>query len=142
MTDPAAVAARGVAITPDEHLAAGMRGATRAQILDHVFRGIESHFEADRAGEVDAVVRWRITGRADGDSDRYDLEIRDGRCRVAHELAEHPRVTLTLDGVDFLKLVTGNVDGPDLLLRRRLRITGDTAFAARIADLFRIPTPR
>lgn len=140
VTDPAAIA-RGVATTPDEQLAHGMSGEARQAILDQVFLRMEEHFDPARAEGVDAVVRWRITGRPDGEADRYEVTIRDGRCSVSRDLVERPRVTITLDGVDFLKLVTGNADGPALLLRRRLRITGDLAFAARVAAFFRVPRP-
>ena len=141
VTDPAAVA-RGVAATPDEHLAQGMRGETRDAILEQVFRRMEQHFDPSRAEGVDAVVRWRITGRPDGDADRFEVTIRDGRCSVSRDdLVERPRATVTLDGVDFLKLVTGNADGPGLLLGRRLRVAGDLAFAARLSSFFRIPRP-
>jgi putative sterol carrier protein len=48
-------------------------------------------------------------------------------------------VTLRLDGVDFMRLVTGNASGPMLFMRRRLKIEGDLMFAVQIQSMFAIP---
>jgi putative sterol carrier protein len=49
-------------------------------------------------------------------------------------------VTLALDGVDFMRLVTGNAAGPTLFMSGKLKIEGDLMFAPQIATMFRIPT--
>jgi putative sterol carrier protein len=132
----AAQFARSVATTSDAELAAGMRSELRGQILDEIFKRMEEHFRAEKAQNVDAVVHFHIT---EGGEDRYELVIRDGSCAVNHPPTGDPRVTLTVDGVSFLKLVTGNASGPELFLRRRLRIKGDLVFAASVPGMFRIP---
>jgi predicted lipid carrier protein YhbT len=48
-------------------------------------------------------------------------------------------VTLKLDGLDFLKLVTGNANGPALFMSRKLKIEGDLMFSAQIQSMFTIP---
>jgi putative sterol carrier protein len=136
--DPAAFA-RSVASTPDDQLADGMRGEFRGQILDEIFDRMTTHFHTDRAQGIDGVVHWRISGRPDGDYDRYEVVIRDASCTVSKESREDARVTLTVDAVSFLKLVTGNAGGPELFLRRKLKIKGDLMFAAQVPALFAIP---
>jgi hypothetical protein len=74
--------ARSVAATKDKHLAEGMRGPLREQVLDEIFRRMEEHFEPRRADGLDAVIRFRIGGRADGGYDRYDVEVRAGEIDV------------------------------------------------------------
>jgi putative sterol carrier protein len=49
-------------------------------------------------------------------------------------------VTFTLDGVDFLKLVTNNVQGPELFMTGKLKLEGDMMFAAQLPALFTIPS--
>ena len=68
-----------------------------------------------------------------------DLPVAVLICRVTDEPSWSPRVTLTTDGVDFLKLVTGNVSGPKLFMTGRLKVEGDLMFAAGAAALFRLP---
>jgi putative sterol carrier protein len=136
----AAQFARGVATTPDAELAAGMRSEFRGQILDEIFGRMEAHFRADRAQKIDGVVHFRITDRPDGGEDRYEVVIRNGTCALNQPPEHEARVTLIVDPVNFLKLVTGNASGPELFLRRKLRIKGDLIFAASVPGLFKIPT--
>ena len=105
-------------------------------VLDDVFRRMKQRCDLSRAPGLDAVVRWRITGRPGGGIERYELVLRDGRCRVSRELVERPTVTLTLDLEDLLDLAGGRTDGPTLLLARRLSIAGDLPLAARLPALF------
>lgn len=52
---------------------------------------------------------------------------------------QDPRVTLTLNGIDFLRLVTGNASGPMMFMSGKLKIEGDLMFSAQIQAMFRIP---
>jgi putative sterol carrier protein len=139
--DPSAVQAeefsRSIGETPDAELHEGMRGPLRDQVIAEVFQRMEQHFKAD--GGEEAVIHWAIAGRPDGGVDRWEVVIADRGCTASAELRSDPRVTLNLDGVDFLKLVTGNVSGPTLFMSGKLRIEGDLMFSTRIQSMFTIP---
>ena len=109
-------------------------------MLDEIFRRFPEYLDADRTRGLRAAVKWKITGRADGEADRYLLLVDDGSCRVEKDAVAEPRATITLDGADFLRLVTGNASPPMMFMRGRLRVAGDLAFAARLTSLFRIPS--
>ena len=142
--DPGAVdaeeLARNMSSATDEQLAGLMSGPMRGQILNEIFRRMSEHFRPESARDIDAVIHWRIGGRPDGGADEYETVIRDGACEV-HEGLESgsPRVAFTIDGVDFLRLVTGNAAGPMLFMGGKLKIEGDMIFAASAASLFAIP---
>jgi putative sterol carrier protein len=136
--DPAQFA-RSVADTSDENLAEGMRSEYRGVVLEGIFQGMVDHFEPAKAQDVDAVIHWKIGGRADGGHDTYELVIKDGVCSYSKEPKLDPRLTFTVDGVDFLRLVTGNASGPRMFMFGKLKIEGDLLFAARVQGLFRIP---
>jgi putative sterol carrier protein len=136
--DPAEFA-KSVATTPDEQLAEGMRGPLRHQILSEIFRRMEEHVDASKAQGVDAVMHWKITGGPDDSVDHYEAMIQNGTCKVTDQPTSSPRVTFTIGGVEFLKLVTGNVDGPKLFMTGGLKIDGNLMFAAQAAGLFRVP---
>jgi putative sterol carrier protein len=136
--DPAQFA-RSVATTPDDQLAEGMRSELRGQVLAEIFRRMEEHMDPAKAGDVEAVMHWRITGGPDGSVDHWEAVIDNGTCSVSDQPSRSPRVTFTVDGVNFLKLVTGNVGGPKLFMTGGLKIDGDLMFAARVAGLFEIP---
>jgi putative sterol carrier protein len=139
--DPIAMA-RAIASTSDDQLRAGMRGALRDVVLQEVFKRFPDYLDVDRTRGVRAAVKWKLTGRADGAADRYLLLLDNGDCRVEKAGDAKPRVTITMDGADFLKLVTGNANPPMMFMRGRLRVAGDLGFAARLAGFFRIPSAR
>ncbi len=139
--DPSSVEAedfaRGIGGTSDEKLRQGVEGPLRDQILGEIFRRMEEHFKPG-SGQ-DAVIHWKITGRPEGGEDTWEVVIADGRCTSSGELTAEPRATLKIDGVPFLKLVTGNANGPMLFMSGKLKIEGDLMFAAQIQSMFTIP---
>ncbi len=129
---------RSIGETPDEELREGMRGPLRDQVIAEVFQRMEQHFKP--GGGEDAVIHWAIAGRPDGGDDQWEVVIAGGRCTASAEPRSDPRVTLRLDGVDFLRLVTGNVSGPTLFMSGKLMIEGDLMFSAQIQSMFTIPS--
>ena len=132
--------AKNMSQATDEQLAELMAGPMRAQILDEIFRRMEEHFRADAAGDTEAVIHWRIGGK-DGDAyDEFESVISGGTCKVHRGFeSQGARVTFTIGGADFLRLVSGNAAGPMLFMSGKLKIEGDMMFAASAASLFVIP---
>ncbi len=132
--------AKNMSQATDEQLAELMSGPMRGQILGEIFRRMVEHFRADAARDTEAVIRWRITGGPDDGVDEYETVISGGSCEV-HEgfQADAARVTFSVGGADFLRLVTGSVAGPMLFMSGKLKIEGDMMFAASAASLFTIP---
>lgn len=48
----------------------------------------------------------------------------------------------TIGPVEFLRLVTGNVNGPELFLTGRITVEGDLMLAAIAQSWFRVPGQR
>ncbi|HEX2466974.1 MAG TPA: SCP2 sterol-binding domain-containing protein [Solirubrobacterales bacterium] len=124
----------------DDQLREAMSGSMRDQILDEIFKRMEEHFRADAAGDTEAIIHWRIGGGPDDTADEFETVIKGGACKVLRGFeSEGARVTLSMDGEDFLRLVTNNVPGPQLFMSGKLKIEGDMMFAATAASLFTIP---
>ena len=136
--DPEQVAGAISSVT-DEQLREALGGPQREAMIGEVFHRMEQHFKPSGAAGVDAVIHWKITGRPDGGFDHYEVVLRDGACTAGKEPKHEPRVTLTLDGVDFMRLVTGNAAGPMLFMSGKLKIEGDLMFSAQIQSMFTIP---
>ena len=132
--------AKNMSQATDEQLAELMSGPMREQILDEIFNRMAIHFRTEQARDTDAVIHWRIGGRPDGSHDEFETVIAAGSCD-AHRGFEHDsaRVTFTIGGPDFLRLVSGNAAGPTLFMTGKLKIEGDMMFAASTASLFTIP---
>jgi putative sterol carrier protein len=128
--------ARTIGQTPDDQLAQAMQGPMRDQIIGEIFKRMEEHY---RGGGQYAVIHWKITGRPDGGEDVWEAVVSDGTCSTSSAPESEPRVTLKMDGVDFLKLVSGNASGPMMFMSGKLKIEGDLMFSAQIQSMFTIP---
>jgi putative sterol carrier protein len=140
LIDPAQYAAL-VRNTPDDQLEAGMR-ANRDLILGQIFARMAEHLDPDRARDAEAVLEWRIGGRDDGGHDRYQVIVTRGTCTIEREGEQEPSAVFTIGPVEFLRLVTGNVNGPELFMTGRITIEGDLMLAAIVQSWFRMPGRR
>jgi putative sterol carrier protein len=129
-----------VSSASDEQLAEAMSGAQREAALREIFARMADHLDPAKAAGQDAVVHFQILGAPDGGYDEFEVIVRDGKCTVSETPAEQPRVTLKVQPVAFLKLISNQRSGPELFMAGQLKIEGDLMFAAQIATLFKIPT--
>jgi putative sterol carrier protein len=141
VTEPAAVAPEQFAAlvrdATDEQLEQGLR-ENREVLLGEIFRRMPEQFAPERAEGVDAVVEWEITS-PEGDSDTWQLTIRDGRCTCVRGGDAKPDIALRVGALDFLKLITGVERAPKMFVFGRLRIRGNLMLAARMESWFRMP---
>jgi hypothetical protein len=141
--DPAIPGTREFALlvkrTPTGELRRLMHSDRRTAVLDQLFTRMPGVFRGDRAGSISAVVHWRIADRPDGGEDTYEIVIADGRCVLSERPEREPRLVLTLDAVDFLRMVTGNANPMALFLRGRMKAKGDLGLTTKFPTLFDIP---
>jgi putative sterol carrier protein len=132
--------AKLVAGATDEQLAEGMSDPeSRKATLDEIFRRMAEHVEPSKAQGNDAVIHWKILDRPDGGYDHYEVVVEGGACTVTDSPSREPRVTFKIGPVEFLRLVSGNANGPMLFMTGKLKIEGDLMFASTMTSLFRIP---
>jgi putative sterol carrier protein len=104
--------------------------------LEQAFWGMKEAFQAERAGGQAAVIRWQVT-TPECALVTYELEVLDGECTLSRGAHLDPDVVLRLELADFLRLVTGCLDGVDAFRAGRLCIIGDMALARVLAEWFR-----
>jgi len=125
---------------PPERLEQVMRSPARRPLLDGIFWQMPKQLDTGRAGDLRTSIRWCITGRADDGVDTYDLYVENGQARTSREpSAENPRLTITMDGAEFLRLVSGNSDPMSAYFKGRIQLSGDIMAAAQLAQMFRMP---
>jgi putative sterol carrier protein len=133
--------ARRVASRSNQRLEKAMRGIQRRPVLDGVFRQMPKQLDREKAKGRNAVIEWRIGGRRDGGEDRYQVIIEDGRARASRQPKREPTVTLKMDAVTFLRLISGADTGPALFMQGKLNVDGDLMQATTLQTLFRMPSP-
>lgn len=104
--------------------------------LEQAFWGLKEAFQAERAAGQCAVIRWQIR-TPERRLVTYELEVADGECTLTRGAQADAAVVLSLELADFLRLVTGCLDGVDAYRSGRLKITGDMALAEVLSDWFR-----
>ena len=128
-----------VKATPDAKIAEVMAGEGRSKILDEVFNRMPTLFRADRAGATQAVIHWNITGGPAGSTDSYETVIENGACTVTNQPVREPKLTMTMDPVTFLKVVSGDGNPMMLFMTGKIKAKGDLGLAANVAKLFDLP---
>lgn len=127
---------------PEERLDALMRTPIRRVVLEAIFWQVPQHLDRRRAAGVNASIRWRITGRRDGEADVYDLVIAEGRARAIRGGGEPaPKMTITVDAAEFMRIAAGSSSPLNAYFAGKLSLRGDLMQAARLATMFRIPSP-
>src|SRR2546423_11020872 len=91
-------------------------------------------FAPDRARGIQAVVEFRV-GTGEGEAERFQLVIDDGRCGFA-ERAAQPSATIAIGLEDLAALLEGRAKAMSLFMSQRLRVWGDVLLAVRLPHLF------
>ena len=120
----------------DEEILAMVKG-NEETLLDGMFDGMKAAFDPSAAAGQSAVIQYAIDSPA-GEMN-YNLNVEDGTCEVAKGPAETPRVTLALNLPDFLRMMTGELNGMMAFTSGKLKITGDLMFSQALASWFKDP---
>ena len=142
-TDPEQIVASLAALSERavEELMYGPSGRT---VLDEIFRQMRDTFRPELAKDEDALVRFIITNRTKAPDDTFELHIRNGACTLASPstttaVKGAKVLSITMDRVRFIRVVTGQASGTKLFLQRKIKINGDLKFGGRVISWFDIP---
>lgn len=114
-----------------------MRGPRRRRfLLSIVFYAMPRAVRSRALERERAVIEWRLRGRPDGRQDVRQLAIGEGAASLVEGEEGEPDLRLTMDGVDFLLLATGNASGAALFVSGCVDVDGDPLLAARLPRLF------
>lgn len=133
---------RVVRETPPERLEQLMRSPARRAALEGIFWRMPKAVNHDVAKDMSTTIRWCLTGRADDGTDIYQLEVDHGIVRTTKGEQGEPKLTVTMDAVEFLRLASGNLDPMQAYFKGRIQLTGDIMAAAKLAQLFKMPGSR
>ena len=75
-------------------------------------------FLPEKAPGLDATIQFKFTGDEPGD---WYATVKDGKVEVKQGEHEAPKMTLTADSSDYVKIFTGELDGMQAFMHRRAR---------------------
>jgi putative sterol carrier protein len=96
-------------------------------VLEKTFEGMCKAFKADTAKGQSAVIQWDIG--AEGAVYQWQVKVAEGACSAQKNGAEKARVTLGVDLPNFLRLITGKLNGQQAFFAGKLKLSGDMMFA-------------
>jgi putative sterol carrier protein len=91
-------------------------------------------FQADKAGGVDVIFQYRISGPKGGD---WFTTIKDGTCQVSQGTTDKPTTTIKMADDDFLALMAGQLKAMQAYTSGKLKIEGDLMKSQLIEKLFK-----
>jgi putative sterol carrier protein len=119
----------------DEEISAGVAELGTEKVLGQIFEYMSNQFQPDKAAGQSAVIGWDITS-AEG-THSYQLNVADGACKAGPAAGDAARVTLGMALPDFLRFVTGQLDGMQAFMTGKLKLSGDMMFAQSMQAWFR-----
>jgi putative sterol carrier protein len=132
--DPRTVLAEGIKDKSDDEvlgLMKEMSGGTEPA-LDMIFDGMAGALNPDAA--QDCIIGYELK---EGDTQHnYAVIVKDKKATIEKREPNDARVTLGLTVPDFLRLISGQLDGMQAFMQGKLKLKGDMMFAQQMQKMF------
>ncbi len=92
-------------------------------------------FVPEKAQGLDVTLQFKFTGNEPGD---WYATIKDGKVDVQQGAHPNPKMTLTADSDDYIKLFTGQLDPMQAFMAGKLKLTGDLNLAMKMTQFFKM----
>ena len=103
-----------------------------------VFDQMPNAIVPEKAGTTKAMIQFDLSGDQGG---KWWVKIHDGKAESGKgDPAEPANLTLQADSNDWVKIMTGQMDGTSAFMQGKLKIKGDMGLAIKMASLFRRPS--
>ncbi len=100
-----------------------------------VFARMPEAFDPAAAAGKDVVFQFLISGGGGGE---WIVAVKDGTCRIEAGKAEKPTTTIIMADEDFIRLITGELDGMQAYTSGKLKVEGDLMKSQLIGKLFKL----
>ncbi len=94
---------------------------------------IKSAFQPDKAAGVDTVVQFKFTG---AQASNWYVVIKDQKCESTEGLHPDPKMTMTVDSEDYIKISTGELDATMAFMKGKVKVSGDMGVALGMGKYF------
>lgn len=92
----------------------------------------------EKAGATKAMIQFDISGEQGG---KWWTKIADGKAEIGSgDAPDAANLTLIAEAGDFVKIMTGQMDGMTAFMSRKLQVKGDMGLAVKLQSLFKRPS--
>ena len=99
---------------------------------------IKSSFMPDKAKGVDTVIQLKITGSQASD---WYLIVKDQKCESKQGTHPDPKMTMTVDSDDYIKMAIGEMDATMAFLKGKVKVSGDMSVALKMGQYLKYGKP-
>jgi putative sterol carrier protein len=104
---------------------------------DQIVEALPQYLIPEKAGSTKATIQFDLSGDSAG---KWWVKIHDGKAESGKgDAPETANLTLLADSADFVKIVTGKLDGTAAFMQGKLKIKGDMGLAIKFSSLFKRP---
>jgi putative sterol carrier protein len=105
---------------------------------DQIVEALPQYLVPEKAGSTKATIVFELTGEHAG---KWWVKIHDGTAESGKgDPPETPNTTFTADSADWVKIMTGAMDGTSAFMQNKLKIKGDMGLAIKMPSLFKRPS--
>lgn len=104
--------------------------------VKEVFDGMADAFKPEAAAGIEVVFQYKLSGDNGGD---WNVSIKDQKCEISEGVADNPTTTIIMADVDFLAMLTGQLDAMMAFTTGKLKIEGDMMKAQLMSTVFARP---
>jgi len=101
--------------------------------LSELFKEMPNRFQADKAGDMNAVIQFDLTGEGGG---QWHLKIADGACSIEEGVADGPKATIHMDASDYLDMVSGKLNPMMAFMTGKVKVEGDLNAVMKMQQIF------
>ncbi|MDQ6748141.1 MAG: SCP2 sterol-binding domain-containing protein [Candidatus Dormibacteraeota bacterium] len=118
----------------DEEINAAIKAMGYDAVLGQIFSEMQTRFLPDKAAGRNAVIHYEVN-TPEG-PEVYQVVVADGACTTGKGGDKEPTVTLALSLSDFLRLISGKLNGVQAFMSGKLKIRGDMMLAQTMQGWF------
>jgi putative sterol carrier protein len=103
--------------------------------IEELMNRMPKAFLPDKAGDVEAVIQYHLTGEEAGD---WVVKIGDGKCEVEKGTTENATMTLRADSQDYKDIILGKLDPMTAFMQQKVKLTGNLNMALGLTKYFKM----
>lgn len=90
-------------------------------------------FQPDKAKGVDTIVQFIFTG---AQASNWYVVVKDQKCESVEGLHPDPKMTMTVDSEDYIKIANGELDATMAFMKGKVKVSGDMGVALGMGKYF------
>jgi putative sterol carrier protein len=95
---------------------------------------IKTAFIPEKAAGVDTVIQFKFTG---SQASEWYVIVKDQKCESIPGTHPSPKMTMTVDSDDYVKMSIGEMDATMAFLKGKVKVAGDMSVALKMGQYFK-----